>query len=203
MIATVTVGPFQENCHLVPWGGALAIVDPGDEAERLLAAIAKAGLPPGAILITHAHLDHVGAVAELQRRLEVPVIAPHGEQELMAMVPLQCAKYGLPPLEVPHVDHWWRPGEPLQVGGAPVEVISAPGHSPDGLCFRFGEDLCVGDVLFAGSVGRVDLYGGSWPVLERSIREGLFALPGAVRVHPGHGPSTTIETERSTNPFFV
>lgn len=203
MVSTHTVGPFQENCHLVRWGEALAIVDPGDEAERLLRAIADTGLAPGAILITHAHLDHVGAVAELKRALKVPVVAPAGERELMAAVPLQCAKYGLPPIEVPEVDHWWAPGEALSVGGQAVEVIQAPGHSPDGLCFRFGELLCVGDVLFAGSVGRTDLYGGSWPTLEASIRERLFSLPGHLRVLPGHGPSTTIDHERRTNPFFV
>lgn len=203
MVSTHTVGPFQENCHLVRWGEALAIVDPGDEAPRLLKAIQATGVKPGAILITHAHLDHVGAVAELKRALKVPVVAPAGERELLQAVPLQCTKYGLPPYEVPEVDLWWAPGMALEVGGQAVEVIEAPGHSPAGLCFRFGDELCVGDVLFAGSVGRTDLYGGSWPVLEASIRQGLFTLPGHLRVHPGHGPSTDIQTERSTNPFFV
>ena len=203
MVSVITVGPFQENCYLLVQSGELAIFDPGDEAERLIAAIDATGARPRYILLTHAHLDHVGAVDALRARYGVPVYCPRGETELLANVPLQCALFGLPPLAAPAPDHLVDDGARLPLGEATITALATPGHSPGGMSYQVGDHLFVGDTLFAGGVGRTDLWGGSWPTLEASIKDRIFTLDPAVAVYPGHGPTTTVGAERLTNPFFT
>lgn len=202
MIQVFTVGPFQENCYVVARDGDLLIVDPGDEADRLMEAIDATGLRPRYLLLTHGHLDHVGAVSALQARYDCPVLAPADELPLIEQLPLQCQLFGLPPMTPPRVDRTIADGESLAFGQGTIEAIATPGHSPGGTCFRVGDHVFVGDTIFQGGVGRTDLWGGSWPTLERSIRERIFTLPEHLALYPGHGPATTVGDEKRSNPFF-
>jgi glyoxylase-like metal-dependent hydrolase (beta-lactamase superfamily II) len=202
MIRSITVGPFQENCYLLVRDGDLAIIDPGDEPDRIAAAIEATGATPRLILLTHAHLDHVGAVDALKARWDIPLFAPREELPLLAELPLQCAMFGLPPLTPPAVDHIVEPGTDLPLGRGRIKVLATPGHSPGGTSYKIDDDVFVGDTIFAGGVGRTDLWGGSWVALKASIETQLFTLPDAVTLHPGHGPSTTVGEERRNNPFF-
>lgn len=202
MIQVFTVGPFQENCYLLAHGRDLLIVDPGDEADRLVAAIDQLGLKPRYLLLTHGHLDHVGAVTALQDRYEVPVLAPRAELPLIEHLPMQCQLFGLPPMAPPRVDQALEGGESLPFGTTAIEVIPTPGHSPGGTCYRVEDRVFVGDTIFQGGVGRTDLWGGSWPTLETSIRDRIFTLPEHLTLYPGHGPATTVGDEKRSNPFF-
>lgn len=202
MITCMTVGPFQENCYLLAKDGELAIFDPGDEPERLIEAIEQSGAKPRYILLTHAHLDHVGAARALQERYDVPLCVPEDEVELLGALPLQCQLFGLPALPQPRVDRVLKGDESLPLGNATLTLLRTPGHSPGGMSYRVDDHVFVGDTIFAGGVGRTDLWGGSWPTLQASIEGQLFTLPDAVALYPGHGPTTTIGVERRTNPFF-
>ena len=202
MITCLTVGPFQENCYLLAQDGELAIFDPGDEPERLIEAIEKTGAKPRYILFTHAHLDHVGACLALQDRYDVQVCVPRGELELLENLPLQCQLFGMPPLPQPRVDRVLEGHEALALGRSELTLIATPGHSPGGVSYRLGDHVFVGDTIFAGGVGRTDLWGGSWPILQTSISEQLFTLHDEVKLYPGHGPTTSVGVEKRSNPFF-
>ena len=182
--------------------GDLAIIDPGDEAERIAATIAETRATPRFILLTHAHLDHVGAAQALKARYGIPLWAPRGEQELLAQLPLQCALFGLPPLEVPSVERWLDAGATLTLGNSHIETRATPGHSPGGVAYLVDNDMFVGDTIFAGSVGRTDLWGGSWPTLQHSIETQIVSWHDDVVLYPGHGPTSSVGVERRQNPFF-
>jgi len=203
------VGPIQANCVLIgdPGAGVLAVIDPGDEAERIVARIQASGLEPVMILHTHGHLDHAGGTADLLRRLGggVPVGLHRDELEVYGSIRAQGVVFGFAVEDAPPPTLWLEHGQELELGALRLEVRHAPGHSPGGVVFVVHgalEDLViVGDVLFAGSIGRTDLLGGSYTVLEQSIQEQLYTLPDHMRVVCGHGPHTTIGHERRTNPF--
>jgi len=203
------VGPIQANCVLIgdPPSGALAVIDPGGEAGRISDQITASGLRPSMILHTHGHIDHAGGTAELVRRLgNEPSIGLHrGELDLYLGLGMQARMFGLEVEVPPEPTLWLEHGQRIDLGALTLEVRHTPGHSPGGVVFVVSGApepiVIVGDVLFAGSIGRTDLFGGSFPVLERSIREQLYTLPDATRVITGHGPETTIGRERSTNPF--
>jgi glyoxylase-like metal-dependent hydrolase (beta-lactamase superfamily II) len=202
-----TVGPVQENCFLArPDGGDHAvIVDPGEEAPRLLEAIASQGLTLDAILLTHTHFDHVGAVAPLARATGAPVYCPAIEvavlQDIMAFVPWP----GFGPFESWDPEHTVRGGETLALAGLTFDVVFTPGHSPGHVTYavRGERALFSGDVLFEGSVGRVDLPGGDWPTLLGSIATLLDRFGDETAVYPGHMGITTLGAERATNPFLA
>jgi hydroxyacylglutathione hydrolase len=202
MITCMTVGPFQENCYLLAQDGELAVFDPGDEADRLIEAIEKTGAKPRYIFLTHAHLDHVGAAKVLQERYDIPLCVPADELELLENLPLQCQMFGMPPLPQPRVDRLLTGDEVLPLGDGELTILKTPGHSPGGFSYRIGEHVFVGDTIFQGGVGRTDLWGGSWSILQASIEEQLFSLPEATMLYPGHGPTTTVGQERQSNPFF-
>lgn len=202
MVSVITVGPFQENCYLLVRDGELVVFDPGDEADRLAAAIDATGARPRYIVLTHAHLDHVGAVDALRARYGLPVYCPRGEAELLENLPAQCAMFGLPVLPAPRPDHLVDDGAILPLGQGTITAIATPGHSPGGMSYRIDDHLFVGDTIFAGGVGRTDLWGGSWPVLEQAIKTRIFSLEDAVTLYPGHGPRSSVGDERRTNPFF-
>lgn len=202
MVNVITVGPFQENCYLLVQDGELAVFDPGDEAERLIAAIDATGATPRCIVLTHAHLDHVGACEALQKRYGIPLYCPRGEVELLEHLPTQCAMFGLPPQVPPTPDQLVDEGTSIPLGKTTLIAFATPGHSPGGTCYRVGDHCFVGDTIFAGGVGRTDLWGGSWPVLQASIENRIFTLPDGVTLYPGHGPTTTVGDERRSNPFF-
>jgi glyoxylase-like metal-dependent hydrolase (beta-lactamase superfamily II) len=203
------VGPIQANCVLLgdADAGELVVIDPGEEAERIFDRIRSSELSPTMVLHTHGHMDHAGGTAELVSLLEpgLPVGLHPDETELYRSLPMQAKMFGLESDSPPEPDLWFEHGQRLSVGGLGLEIRHTPGHSPGGVCFVVsgaGEDLViVGDVLFAGSIGRTDLWGGSFPLLEKSIREQLYTLPDETRVVCGHGPDTTIGRERASNPF--
>jgi glyoxylase-like metal-dependent hydrolase (beta-lactamase superfamily II) len=206
LVETVVNGPFMENCFIA--GDAATrealLIDPGDEGERILGEVRRLELTPTAIFCTHAHIDHVSAVAELKRELEVPFALHPDEQPGLSRLPMQAAIFGLPPRAVPEVDRELADGDTVQLGGLEGRVLLTPGHSAGGCCLYFEEQRVVfaGDTLFAGSIGRTDLPGGSMQTLLASINERLLSMPDEVVVYSGHGPATTIGAERRANPFL-
>ena len=203
------VGPIQANCVLLgdADAGEVVVIDPGEEAEKIADHVRASGLRPTMILHTHGHLDHVGGTFELAKLFggELPIGLHPDEIQLYRNAPLQAQMFGLEVEAPPEPDLMLRHGENVAVGGLELEVRHTPGHSPGGVCFVVSGAakpvVIVGDVLFAGSIGRTDLMGGSFPVLEQSIREQLYTLSDDTRVVCGHGPDTTIGSERASNPF--
>lgn len=202
---SLEVGPFASNCHLVrPRGETqVLVVDPGDEAESIRAVLDPRGWSVAAYLLTHGHMDHVSALAEMVRAFPAPVglhprDASWAFREANTMPPF----YPTPPRAVP-IDREWQEGQQWTDLGLTYEIWETPGHSRGSVSFYFKDAglLFSGDVLFADSIGRSDLPGGHAPTLAHSIRR-LLTLPDEVRVYPGHGPATTIGRERRRNPFL-
>ncbi len=200
-----TVGMVQENCFLVRAQGSdrAVMIDPGDEAPVLLGAVEEWGVSLDAILLTHTHFDHVGAVAPVARATGAPVYCPKLEvpvlQDIMAFVPWP----GFGPFESWDPEETVEGGEHLDLAGLEIGVTFTPGHSPGHVTYAIAGGLFSGDVLFESSVGRTDLPGGDWPTLARSIQTLLDAYPDETQVFPGHMGLTTLGRERATNPFLV
>jgi hydroxyacylglutathione hydrolase len=206
ILEMLTVSPFQENCYIVgdEESGAGAIVDPGDEAARIAMAVEETGLEIGSIIVTHAHVDHVGAVVALVDEYSCPVLMHAEAEPMLKELPTQAMMMGLRFGRVPTVDRYVEDDEVLEVGDLGLRSLYTPGHAPGHLAFYVENESLVlsGDALFAGSIGRVDLPGGSMEVLMRSIEERLLTLPDETVVYSGHGPRTTIGNERTSNPFL-
>ena len=202
-----TVGPVQENCFIVREkdSGTALIVDPGEEADRLLKAVDELGIEKvEAILVTHTHFDHVGAVAPVARATGAPVYCPELEREVLANIMDYVPWPGFGPFESYEADHTVAGGETLELAGMKLEVLFTPGHSPGHVTYAIRDEraLFSGDVLFQGSVGRVDLPGGDWPTLLSSIQSLVDEFEPETVVYPGHMGITTLERERATNPFL-
>ena len=206
ILEMLTVGPFQENSYIIgdEDSGAGVVVDPGDEAARIALAVEQTDLEVGSIIVTHAHIDHVGAVAALADEYACPVLMHAESEPMLKQLPTQAMMMGLKFGKVPAVDRHISDGEVLEVGKLRLRSLYTPGHAPGHLAFYVEDEGVVlsGDALFAGSVGRVDLPGGSMEVLMRSIEERLLTLPDETWVYPGHGPRTSIGNERTSNPFL-
>jgi glyoxylase-like metal-dependent hydrolase (beta-lactamase superfamily II) len=206
-VEMLTVGPVAENCFLVRREGSdrVLIVDPGEEAERILAKLEEIGGTAEAILVTHCHFDHIGAVAPVAEATGAPVYCPEIEtpilSDIMAFVPWE----GFGPFEDYEADETVAGGETLELAGLEIDVLFTPGHSPGHVTYSVrGEDaIFSGDVLFQGSVGRVDLPGADGPTLIMSIRKLLDSHPDETTVYPGHMGTTTLGAERATNPFLA
>lgn len=198
-----TVGPLQENCWIVRREDSdrALVVDPGDEADRLIKAIE--GLTVEAILLTHTHFDHVGAVAALARHTKAPVYCPKLEVRVLQDINAYLFP-GYGPFESWDPEETVEGGERLSLAGFDIDVLFTPGHSPGHVCYSIADEqvLLDGDVLFRGSVGRFDLPGGNGEVLLESIAMLLNTLPDATRVLPGHMGATTLGDERASNPFL-
>ena len=205
-VEMLTVGAIAENCFLArsAGSGTLVVIDPGEEAERILAKAAEIGGEVEAILLTHTHFDHIGAVAEVARATGAPVYCPEIEVPVLADVNSYLLP-GFGPFESYDADETVAGGETLELAGLTLDVVFTPGHSPGHVTYSArGEDaIFSGDVLFQGSVGRVDLPGGDWPTLARSIQALLDSHPDETVVHPGHMGITTLGRERATNPFLA
>jgi glyoxylase-like metal-dependent hydrolase (beta-lactamase superfamily II) len=200
-----TVGPVQENTYIATLdraSGRAVMIDPGDEPERLLAAAQALGVEIEAILITHCHFDHVGAVAPVARATGAPVYCPEIERPLLSDI-MAWTPPGFGPFESWEPEHTVAGGERLQLAGFDIEVIFTPGHSPGHVTYALPGALLSGDVLFQGSVGRVDLPGGDWSTLEQSIGTLLESFPAEMAVYPGHMGVTTLGRELQTNPFLT
>ena len=206
-IRMLTVGPVQENCFIARRDGSdeALVVDPGDEAEKLAGVIAELGLDVKAILLTHTHFDHVGAVAPLARATSAPVWCPEIEKGVLANINDFVPWPGFGPFEDYDADHLVSGGETLQLAGFDIDVIFTPGHSPGHVSYSIADEqaLFSGDVLFESSIGRTDLPGGDHATLLRSIAVLLDTLPDETRVLPGHMGITTLGAERAANPFLA
>jgi hydroxyacylglutathione hydrolase len=202
-----TVGPIAENCFVLrrEGSGSCLVVDPGDEHERILATVDEMGARVEAILITHCHFDHVGAVAPLATATGATVYCPEIETKVLADIMSYVPVPGIGPYESYDADETVKGGETLELAGMTVDVIFTPGHSPGHVTYsvRDEEAMFSGDVLFQGSVGRVDLPGGDGPTLMRSIRELVASHPPETGVYPGHMGVTTLGAERASNPFLA
>lgn len=205
-VEMLTVGAIGENCFIFRKQGSdrALIVDPGEEPERILAALEATGAKAEAILITHTHFDHVGAVAPVARATGAPVYCPEIEVPVLADIMRFVPWEGFGPYESYDADETVAGGETLELAGMEIDVISTPGHSPGHVTYAVRGEAAIfsGDVLFQGSVGRVDLPGGDGPTLLASIATLLDTLPEETVVHPGHMGLTTLGAERATNPFL-
>ncbi|MBW2094505.1 MAG: MBL fold metallo-hydrolase [Deltaproteobacteria bacterium] len=188
MLRKIVVGPYQANCYVLGCKETMEglVIDPGDEVFRIVKVITETGLKIRSILITHGHIDHVGGAAELKRITGAPVY----------IHPLDSAGLGFP------ADGQVNEGDIIRLGTYSIEVLHTPGHSPGGVCYLAPGAVFTGDTLFAGSIGRTDFPGGDYRALLQGVRTKLFTLDDDLRVYPGHGPPSTIATERATNPFF-
>jgi hydroxyacylglutathione hydrolase len=197
-----TVGPVQENAWLASNAGRALLIDPGEEAERLAREIEQRGVTVEAILITHCHFDHVGAVAAMARTTGAPVYCPAGEVRILENINDYVRWPGFGPFEPYSPEHAVSGGDRLTLAGLDIDVISTPGHSPDHVTYAVENVIFSGDVLFHGSIGRTDLPGADHPTLMRSIATLLDTLPPDTHVLPGHMGPTTLAAERATNPFL-
>lgn len=206
--AILPVTPFAQNCTLLwdPVTRLAAVVDPGGDIEDILAAIGSQQVKVEQILLTHGHIDHVGGTAELAARLNVPVVGPQREDAFwLEQIPEQCRMFGFPATPALSPDRWLEEGDTVTVGGVTLDVVHTPGHTPGHVCFidRSEKLAIVGDVLFAGSIGRTDFPRGNHAMLIDAIRHKLFPLGDDFEFIPGHGPMSTFGEERRNNPFVA
>ncbi len=203
-IEVLPVGPLQVNCYLLMCDetGKGIVVDPGDEGARILDAVSARGCELVAVINTHGHFDHIGANAYIIEQTGVELMMHAADVPLLAQAASHANIYGLSVVPSPAPTRLLAEGDEVSVGELRLKVIHLPGHSPGGICLHVGDDLFVGDGLFAGSIGRTDLPGGSHDELISGIRRKLLTLADETVVHPGHGPETTIGREKLHNPFL-
>jgi hydroxyacylglutathione hydrolase len=206
ILETFPVGPLRCNCTIL--GDEVTheamVVDPGDNIPEILSRLKKHGLTVRQIVVTHAHIDHVGGAALLKKATGAPVLLNQQDMDLLAMMEMQAGWLGIETPEVAPPDASAEDGLTVGLATLPAEVVHTPGHTPGSICLLFAEQqlLLAGDTLFAGSIGRTDLPGGDGRLILRSLRDRLLVLPDATRVVPGHGRETTIGEERQSNPFL-
>jgi hydroxyacylglutathione hydrolase len=201
----LTVGPLQCNCFILgdETTRDAIVVDPGDEADRILALVGRHRLTVKTIVQTHAHFDHVGASGPLREATGAEVCLHRSDTSLYEHLAMQAQLFGVPVPKAAPVSRWYDHGEEIKAGGMVLGVIHTPGHTPGSVCLLMAADgmLFSGDTLFCGGIGRTDLWGGSYEQIMQSITTRLLTLPDDTVVYPGHGPETTIGDERRANPF--
>jgi hydroxyacylglutathione hydrolase len=202
----IPVGPLQCNCSILgdEQTREAMVIDPGDQIEDILDILRGERLTLKQIVITHAHIDHVGGAMKLKAATGAPILMNQDDHTLLKMLDMQAAWVGMRPPGTVTVDEALSEGRVLKIGAIPSSVIHTPGHTEGSVCLYFPEDkkLIAGDTLFAGSIGRTDLPGGNFDKIIRSLHTRVLALPDETEVVPGHGPVTTIGEERETNPFL-
>jgi glyoxylase-like metal-dependent hydrolase (beta-lactamase superfamily II) len=201
------VGLLACNCSVVgdEESREAMVIDPGDEIDQVLAILQRHGLTVKQIVITHAHIDHVGGAAKLKKITGAPVLLNANDQPLLKMLDVQAGWIGVRTPEAPAIDASLTTGDQLHTGGLVADILHTPGHTEGSICLFFPTEnkLIAGDTLFAGAIGRTDLPGGSYKKIMESLHGPVLALPDETVVVPGHGPFTTIGHERETNPFLV
>ena len=207
IVERLVVSPFESNCWILGCEKTRegVVIDPGDDAERILEVVNQHTLALKYAIQTHAHLDHISATSAIQVETGAEVLIHEAEQLLLDNLPAQASLFGLPAPAVPVVNRYIRDGEKIYFAGYTLSVIETPGHSPGSISLELeGAEklLFTGDALFQGSIGRTDLWGGSYSQLIDSIREKLFPLDDEMVIHPGHGPSSTLGAEKRLNPFL-
>ena len=206
IIEQLTLGPFMVNCYIVgdADSGDAVLVDTGDNAQRIIKKVESHGLKPVCIANTHAHVDHVGAVKEVGTYYEIGFHLHAGDKPVLEGLQTQSRFFGVRYDGTPEITAYLEDGAILKAGTIEMEVLHTPGHSPGGVCFHIPSEkvLFSGDTLFAGSIGRTDLPGGSFNELINSINEKLLVLPDDTVVYSGHGPESTIGREKLSNPFL-
>lgn len=206
ILETFPVGPLQCNCTILgdEEAGEAIVIDPGDEIGRIERRLRERGLKLKQILITHAHIDHVGGALKLKKLTGAPIFMNENDLGLLQAMEMQAAWLGMAPPETAPPDASLKEGQRVGLERFPADVLHTPGHTQGSICLHFApmKLLVVGDTLFAGSIGRTDLPGGNHRQIIDSIHTRLLALPDETRVLPGHGPETTIGEERESNPFL-
>ncbi len=207
-VVVIPVTPFAQNCSLI-WDPATmegALVDPGGDVEKIQQAVASHGVSIKKIILTHGHLDHVGGTLAVAKHYNAPIVGPHtGDKFWLDALMQQSQMFGFPPSTPFTPDQWLNEGDTISVGNLTLDVLHCPGHTPGhvALVEHTSNQVIVGDILFAGSIGRTDFPQGNHAQLLEAIRTKLFTLPDEMKVYPGHGPTTTIGKERTTNPFVA
>lgn len=198
-IERLIVSPFQQNCRILYCSESKegVVVDPGDEAERILSTVNKLGVKVQYILATHGHIDHIAAVADVQDKLKVPFYIHKDDEHWAQSLPAQAMMFGLSGVRSPKIDDYISEGQEFSFGECTCTTLHTPGHSPGSVSFLFGNQLFSGDLIFAGSIGRVDLPGGSIDILRQSVVDKVFPLSsqGEISIYSGHGPDTTLSAE--------
>ena len=201
------VGPLQCNCSIIGDEASheAMVIDPGDDIEDVLTLVRKHNLRVKQIVITHAHIDHVGGAMKLRAATGAPILLNQNDYALLKMLDVQAAWIGVPTPDRVEIDRSVTTGETVAAGAHSATVLHTPGHTDGSICLYFSAEkkLIAGDTLFAGSIGRTDLPGGSMKKIMQSLHETVLALPDDTAVVPGHGPLTTIGEERASNPFLV
>lgn len=200
----VVVGALETNCYLVYCEDTLecAVVDPGADPEKIIYLISELGLKPVILINTHGHIDHVGANKDIKDKYDIPLCIHSSDSKMLENILASALGSILGSKKSPKPDRFLEEGENISIGNSYLEVIHTPGHSPGSISLLGEGFLLSGDLLFCGGVGRTDLPGGSWNILEDSIRNKIFVLPDDTIVLPGHGPSTSIGQEKMTNMFI-
>lgn len=204
LIKKIITGPFQENCFIIinKKVNSAILIDPGDDEIIIDNFINNNNLKLKAIINTHSHLDHIGAINFFQEKYKIDFYLHINEEAILDSYEKSCIFFGIEPNKKPVVDHWLDSETVLNFKDFKLKTFNTPGHTPGGVCILVDNFLFVGDTLFSGSVGRTDLPGGDWSALESSLKHIYDSLPLETIVHPGHGPETTLLAELNGNPYL-